>query len=203
MSQGALEYVPQYFNNVNSTSPTLSVETVTGASIATGSYLGLYWDVTESEAKFRSKTSVGTLHSGRYRVVLVDSAATASNVKTGTIGLMLAAPTGNGGPTGGGVNIVTSYDKGLSVNLRRVVFLNSVTPGNYGIVQELGVANVLGAASFGGSAAVGHIINTVASGLVEDPSSQAPVATTIGVAVTLPAINTIFEVLLNLPVVQG
>ncbi len=44
------------------------------------------------------------------------------------------------------VNLVTSAD--IPTNLiRPVVFLNSITPGNYGFVQELGVATVLNPAT--------------------------------------------------------
>jgi hypothetical protein len=43
------------------------------------------------------------------------------------------------------MNMVTSYDQAIGVaGLRPVVFLNSITPGNYCFVQELGVATVLG-----------------------------------------------------------
>lgn len=48
-------------------------------------------------------------------------------------------------------NVVTSVDQAIVVNPgvsienapRAVVFLNSITPGNYGFVQELGLANVM------------------------------------------------------------
>ncbi len=95
---------------------------------------GDFFDLTESEANNLSYTTTGTLHAGRYRRVVVDSGATASNVKTGAIGLMVAGAQPK-------LNRVTSYDKGI-VGAHPVVFLNAITPGNYGFVQEGGIATV-------------------------------------------------------------
>ena len=185
-------------NACNDTSPSGVTDVVTGQPIYIGDVdLGVYFDLTEDEAKSLSYTTTGTLHSGRYRRVLVDSGATAANVKTGTIGLMTTVAKG--------INVVTSYDKGLAAGIRPVVFLNVVTPGNYCFIQELGDANVLGATSITkGGPAAGDIINSVASGLADDPTSQTPIATTIGIALTTPVINVVFRVLLdNLPTLQG
>ena len=226
-----------------------------------------------------SYTTTGTLYSGRYRFVQVDSGATAANVKTGTVGylrtgsqvanvfvssagssqnagtyLIAAAggyganaivqavigsggtltsvtliQSGNGyvtapvftlqGVTGGvpgviGVqmstvpNQVTSYDiastTGYGAVVRPVVFLNSVTPGNYGFIQELGVANVLGkASSFTGTAAIGVTLVPATGGVVDVPTATTTVLTTsIGTAIDLPVVSTLFKIYMTSPVVQ-
>ena len=177
-------------NACNDTSPTGMADIRSGqAYYAGGLNLGDYFDLTESEANNLSDTLISTLHAGRYRRIQVDSAATAANVKTGTIGLMLSAAAG--------MNIVTSYDKGLAVGLRPVVFLNSITPGNYGFIQELGVATVLGSAT-----SAGDYVNSTTGGLVIDGGTTNPVPATIGIAMHS-ATSALFEVLLSLSVVQG
>ena len=126
----------------------------------------------------------------------VDSGATASNVKTGTIGLMVAG----GQPQ---LNLVTSYDKGIQ-GVHQVVFLNSITPGRYGYVQELGIASVLcGATVTKSGPASGDILNATTLGVVDDPTSQTATVNTIGIALSPPSPNTKALVALNLPVFQG
>jgi hypothetical protein len=93
------------------------------------------------------------------------------------------------------VNQVTSAD--ISTNMvRPVVFLNSITPGNYGFVQELGVATVLSVAGAAqavnnwavatamGSTPIGLMPASVTTitpyviGLVLDPVTTGSTATT-------------------------
>ncbi len=163
---------------------------------AGGLNLGDYFDLTEQEANNMSDTSVGTLHAGRYRRVQVDSGATAANVKTGTIGLMTAGDQPE-------LNIVTSYDKGIA-GAHPVVFLNSITPGNYGFIEELGIANVLCAASLQkASPNTGDLLEMTTSGLVDDRTTQTVNQNTIGLALSPPSPNTLCLCQLNLPVLQG
>ncbi len=202
-------------NGANDTSPSYFTDLRTGQTIyAGGLNLGDYFDVTNCEAAQLSQTSVGVLYSGRYRRVQVDSGATAANVKTGTIGLMpsLAAIIVDGDPAGKPTgNIVTSYDQPIgntAGGIRMVVFLNSITPGNYGFVQELGIATVLGKSSLtAASPAIGDVIVATTSGLVDDPTQSgsptyATLKTVLGDAIDLPVNGGKFRVLLNLPVVQ-
>jgi hypothetical protein len=175
---------------------------------AGGLNLGDYFDVTMKEALSLSYTANGTLYAGRYRRVQVDSGATAANVKQGTIGLM-PSPAAIGIDIGGklplSMNVVTSYDQGLATSLRPVVFLNTITPGNFGFVQELGVATVLAKASIAnGSNAIGDIIISSTSGLVDDPSSQTTFSKLLlGIAVDLPVSSTLFRILMSfVPTVQ-
>jgi hypothetical protein len=100
-------------------------------------------------------------------------------------------------------NLVTSYDQeaaGFGVPARPVVYLNSITPGNYGFIQELGVATVLGNASFTGTATVGGAIAPKASGAgtVEAPASATAILnSTIGLAIDLPVVSNLFKILLG------
>ena len=181
---------------------------------------GLYYDFnSNAEALAASQTSVGTLYAGRYRRVQVDSGATAANVKTGTIGIMpsLAAQIVDGFTTASApapsVNVVTSWDQAIgntAGGVRMVVFLNAITPGNWGYVQELGVATVLGKASLTATPAVGDVIVAGTSGLVDDPTQSgnptyAILKTVVGTAIDLPKSNGLFRVLLSgvgFPVLQ-
>lgn len=191
-------------NACNDTSASGITDLRTGQVVnAGGLNLGDYFDLTEKEANQLSYTTTGTLHEGRYRRVLVDSGATAANVKTGTIGLMasLAAIQGDfGGTLPASSNVVTSYDQaqGGSVGLRPVVFLNTVTPGNYCFVQELGVATVLFKTGLTGTATIGGVVGVTTSGLADAPTSATSVLnSSIGQAIELPASNTKSRILLN------
>ena len=240
---------------------------------AGGLNVGDYFDSTEQEANNASALSIGQLHSGRYRLVKVDSGAVAANVKTGTIGYLrpgggvasvvittagtgatagtytIAATVGSGGGTGaiiqvvvvggaitsatvlqagvnytsvpsfsltvtsttGGVvaaqlqtfpNVVTSFDQAVLFNtvVRPVVFLNSITPGNFGFIQELGVATVLANASLT-SATNNAWVNTKTggSGTVDTlAASGSPLGATIGQAIDLPIASQLFKCYLGI-----
>lgn len=194
-----LQSITTYFalNASNDTSPSGVVDLVTGQPIFIPDLdQGVYFDLTEAEANSLSQTSVGTLHSGRYRRVKVDSGATAANVKTGTIGL-LAQP---GSPLS--MNVVTSYDIG-TIGIRPVVFLNAITPGNWGFVQELGVATVLGTAVIQkASPAKGDLVDSATGGLVNDLTAQSVATTSLGIAMDQPQAALKFKILLNLAEIQ-
>ena len=245
------------WNNANFTSPTGITDYRTGQPFAAGGLnLGDFFDATTQEASQGSYTTNGTLFSGRYRLVQVDSGATAANVKTGTVGYLRAgttvqsvvvltagsgqtpgtyqiASTGGGGTgaviqvvvgsggtvtsttvlqgginytslptftlvTGGTVgtvaaqlnstpNQVTSYDIAPVKAGRAVVFLNSITPGNYGFIQELGTATVLS----GGAVTAGDFVNSTSLGVVTSGTttySQATIGTALPAAVVVPAL---------------
>jgi len=198
-------------NAANDTSPSYFTDLRTGQPILAGGLnIGDYFDLTNPEANDLSYSTNGILYAGRYRRVQVDSGATASNVKTGTIGLMpsLAVVALNKYSTRNPpMNIVTSYDQaiGLADAVRPVVFLNSITPGNYGFVQELGVATVLYKSSLTGTPTIGGVVNSAATGVVDCPASAtAIVRTSVGIAIDLPAAGALKRILLQyLPVVQG
>lgn len=264
-------------NNMNNSSQSGMTDPVTGFPYNGGGLnAGDYFDLTNDEAGNASYTTNGVLYSGRYRYVLVDSGATAANVKTGTVGYIrsgstvksavitsagsgqtvgsyqIAANPASGGGVGaiiqvivgsagtitsvsvvaggygyisvptfslttlGGTtgtvaaqlnatpNIVTSADQvgsspSSALPVRPVVFLNSITPGNYGFIQELGVATVLAKSSVG-TAAIGAYVNAVTtdSGTVTTTAqSGSPIGSTIGNAVDLPANSILFKALLG------
>jgi hypothetical protein len=199
-------------NACNSTSSTGNTDLRTGLAIQGGNLVpGDYFDLTNEEANRLSYSTNGILYAGRYRWVQVDSGATAANVKTGTIGLMpslavvATSPLGTKNPP---MNIVTSYDQSLggATGLRPVVFLNTVTPGNFCFVQELGIATVLGkAASFTGTPANGVVVGSTTSGLTDVPTSTTAVtSTSLGIAIDSPVAATLFRILMQyVPVVQG
>jgi hypothetical protein len=176
-------------NACNFTSPTAMADPVTGAPYYGGALnVGDFFDCTEQEANTMSYATTGTCHAGRYRFIQVDSGATTGNVKTGTIGYMLAGGQPN-------LNLVTSYDKSI-IGAHPVVFLNSITPGNYGFVQEImgGVATVLCGTSLTKSGpATGDIINATTLGVVDDPTSQTYVPSTIGIALDPPNPSTLIR----------
>jgi hypothetical protein len=261
------------WNNANFTSSSGLTDLRTGqAFMAGGLNVGDYFDATEQEANSASYIANGLLHSGRYRLVLVSSAATAANVKVGTVGYMApgsvvqsiqvltqgsgqtigtytVAASGGGGTgatiqvvvstataitatvltqgsgytsvptftlvTGGTpgtvqaqlnapINSVTSYDNAWTT-VRPVVFLNAITPGNYGFVQELGVVTVLGAAAVGTTTLPAYVNATTAGVVVATAATVAasPVGFTIGNALDAPANSILFKALMNyVPVCQ-
>lgn len=213
-------------NSANDTTASGMADQYTGFPYnAGGLVLGDYFDLTNAEAYRNCKPSVGTLYCGRYRRVQVDSGATAANVKTGTIGIMpsLAAigqDVGTGPQIGSAappsMNVVTSYDKSIGGGnklVRPVVFLNAITPGNFGWVQELGIGSVLGRATLtsgSGTAAIGDIITISGSndGTVDDLAQGGSLTYTLfsavlGVAVDIPVQAKVFRMLLSeFPTVQ-
>lgn len=261
-------------NNCNFTSPTGMTDPITGQPYTGGALnLGDYTDVDNQEAASMSYTTNSTLFGGRYRLVQVDSSATAANVKTGTIGYLkngstmknvvitaagsgqttgtytVNADTNSGGGVGaqiqvvvgaagtvtsvsilnpgygyvtvptftvaaGGspgtvaaqldcsVNVVTSADQASAGfgpgAVRPVVFLNAITPGNYGFIQELGIASVLGKSNASGAA--GAYVNAVLtdSGTVTTTAaSGSPIGSTIGRAYDTPQASNLFKCLLG------
>lgn len=196
------EFMPQDLVAVYN-SPSGLIDTRTGYPYQMGGLIvGGYFDLTEAEAQQYGRQQ---LHEGRYRFVQIDSGATASNIKQGTIGLMKSLALG--------VNVVTSYDQGLNAAIRPVVFLATVTAaqvtaGAYVFIQEQGDATVLGKTNgvTNASPAVGDIINSIAGGLAEDLATPGTVApTTIGYALTAPnhSATATFRVLFDAPLVQG
>lgn len=184
-------------NACNDTSPTGLTDLRTlQPEYAGGLNLGDFFDLTEAEANALSYTATGTLHAGRYRRIVVDSSATSGNVKVGTIGLMLLG----GQPD---LNKVTSYDKGI-VGAHPVVFLNTVTPGNYAFVQELGIATILCGSSITKSVPnTGDLVNSTTLGVLDDPTTQEQIPASLGIALDPPNPNVLIRVQLTLPTLQG
>jgi hypothetical protein len=196
------EFLPQDMITVYNSPSGLS-DTRTGYPYYMGGLIvGGYFDLTEQEAQMYGRNQ---LHEGRYRFVQIDSGATAANIVQGSIGLMQSLAKG--------VNVITSYDKGLNNAIRPVVFLAAITAaqvlaGAYVFIQEQGDASVL--SKVGGvtnaATAAGDVINSVANGFVDDLASPGtPVLTTIGLALTPPShtASALFRCLIDLPIIQG
>jgi hypothetical protein len=151
-------YIPTALVGNNSPSPTLAAEVVTGLPIPTGAFPGNCFFLSESQASQLSQSVVNaafpafTCHAGWYMVVQVSAAAVAANVKAGAIGAVINVPTTYAAEIAGvpPQSVVTDGATAATAGLLGnypVVFLNSVTPGNYTIVQVAGDATVLLAAS--------------------------------------------------------
>jgi hypothetical protein len=98
-------------------------------------------------------------------------------------------------------NVVTSGDQATvtGVPVRPVVFLNSITPGNYGFVQELGTATLLNAASTLQTAGQFAIV-TSATGVMAASATTLTIATigqVIDAVVNTAPANTPFRVQLG------
>lgn len=142
-------YVPQFLAGVNSPSPTLAAEVVTGLPIPTGAFPGNCFFLTEQQANQLSPANGPTLHAAWYMVVKVDAAAVAANIALGAIGAQLSIPTTNAAANAAipPQAVVTDVTKALNIAINPVVFLGPVTPGNYTIVLVAGDGLVLIAAN--------------------------------------------------------
>jgi hypothetical protein len=195
------DFVSQSLTNIY-TSPSQMTDLRTGQPYPWGgSYVGIYFDLTEAEAQQYSTS----LHEGRYRFVQIDSGATAANIVQGSVGLLAAVSKG--------VNVVTSFDKGVAVGLRPVVFLNAPTAaqvlaGAYVFVQELGRASVLIKSGTNGSPGDVLVAASGDAGLVTAPTQSTAITyalarTLIGKAWTSPLSGQLCTVELITPVEQG
>jgi hypothetical protein len=178
----------------------------TGATVYGGALnLGMYFDLTEVQARQLSFLTNGTLHAGRYRRVQVDSGAVQGAIRTGAIGLMVAGLQPE-------LNIVTSYGAGIP-GCHPVIFLNRITTGRFGFVQELGIATVLCGPVLTIPGATGSFVNSVngaappapftLTGVLDVPAAQTDVNTSMGIALDPPGPNRLIRVQLKLPVLQG
>lgn len=103
--------------------------------------------------------------------------------------------------------IVTSQDKaGINAFQGRGVFLNSITPGNYGWIQENGLATFLvdstvGSGTLGATLTpVGATVPGAFRGVV---GTTAPLYSAFGTALDVPAINVLIRGVMTLPVWNG
>lgn len=139
----------QYSGGINNTNvATLGeinvIMNALGVSIAYGSQgdLGKRFCFTESEIATYTNSTVGTLYGGMYVPVQVDTGATGANIYVGAAAYIL--DTATGGATGSGAQgyVVTDSAHAISTGLFAGVFLNAITPGNYGFICVAGKVNV-------------------------------------------------------------
>lgn len=96
------------------------------------------------QASSKYLLSTGTAEfGGIYQAIQVDSGATAANVAAGKAAFVLETATGGAAGSGALGYVVTDEAHALALTLLGGVFLNSITPGNFGFVQVHGKANVL------------------------------------------------------------
>jgi hypothetical protein len=186
------QIIPTWFaiNGCNDISPSGLNDNRTKAPVfAGGLNQGDYFDLTEQEAAEHSYTQTGLLHAGRYRRVKIDENATPAQITRGRLAFMptLLAPN---------LNVVTSYDHGIHQG-RIVVMLNVIDPGNYGFVQELGVASVYTSGTIAIAGRVG--VGTNGAGQAGGESAGG----TIGYALQAHSGAGIGLVILELPTLQG
>jgi hypothetical protein len=99
-------------------------------------------------------------------------------------------------------NVVTSTDQvaaGTAVPVRPVVFLNAITPGNYGFIQELGLATVLANAAVSTTTLPAYVnaVTTNSGTVTCTAGSGSPIGSTIGLAVDPPANGVLFKAYLG------
>lgn len=195
-------YVPQFLNRaasaaitsnaaaVGSASPTLAAEAVTSAKIPTGALPGGRFYLTDAQAAALS-SSYFPCYGGWYRVVLVDSGATAANIGYGKVGAMVTVAKGK--------NVVTDAANVLSLGAVPVIFLGTVTPGQYTIVQDMNEGEAALLVGTNQTIAVGSVLVATATGVVNlsGAISLATLITTVAMAeaaVTTPASLTLTAV---------
>lgn len=191
-------YIPTALVGVNSPSPTLAAEVVTGLPIPTGAFPGNIFYLTESQANQLSQFPINgaaqlVCHAGYYQVVKVSETAVAANIVAGAIGAQKSIPLTqvDANKANPATAVVTDYatsGTATLLGLNPVVFLNPVTPGNFTIVQVAGDASVLLSAGVTTLTAGNMLVSQVATqGVVV---SATYTALTIGLAeatVVLPA----------------
>jgi hypothetical protein len=89
-----------------------------------------------------SLAATGTLFGGIYQAVQVDAGATAANIFPGAAAYLLDTATGGGANSGSNGYVVTDSAHALATNLGCGVFLNAITPGQFGFIQISGKATV-------------------------------------------------------------
>lgn len=93
-------------------------------------------------SKFLLSTATA-LFGGIYQAIQVDTAATAANVAAGKAAFILDTAAGGAANSGALGYVVTDEAHALALTLIAGVFLNSITPGNFGFIQVHGKAVVL------------------------------------------------------------
>lgn len=97
--------------------------------------LGMAFELETADALFYSDTTLGTLFAGVYQYVRLDPACPVSAARGDAA--FIANPANAG-------NFLVTADSTVAANLNFVcgVFLGPLTPGNYGVIQILGLASL-------------------------------------------------------------
>lgn len=180
-------------NQVNDAMPGGTQNSVAGIQVARDpGQLGVYAYLTAADALQRYGN---VLLSGLYQYVQVDSgSATPAQGVVATFATLAKMES----------YIVTASPTAASQSFFAGIFLNAITPGNFGWIQVAGIATVQYKSTVGGTPAIGDIVaqdstptNTVvdfAQGTAQLPSAA---KLNIGTALTLPANSALGQVLLR------
>ena len=192
-------FIPgNYLNNCQSAYMTGAGDTY-GNSYPTGLTIGKQIEIGTQQAKtLTDPGSANQLFEGAYQWVQVDSGATAANVQPGRAAFLKLDPGGTVGvePMQGFVNFTTtSQDQADADALWAGVFIEAITPGNYGFIfVGGGRVEVNYAAALTAGQAVGDVIGVKNgnAGLFDDLADAATGTwntLSVGLAVTKPVVN--------------
>lgn len=120
--------------------------------------LGKRITIMEQDAADWTLAANGTLFGGIYQAVQVDSAATAANVGVGKAAFIKETATGGAAGSGAQGYVVTDESHADATSLMAGIFLNSITPGNFGFIQVHGKVNLLFRAVLSQAGAVGGLV---------------------------------------------
>lgn len=164
--------------------------------------LGGYYYLTQAEATQRYGALAAPLFAGLYQYVQCVSSATSTPPARGQGAYWSVLPTSytNSLQNYIATSVVTAENESFFAG----VWLNAVTPGNFGWIQVSGMASVLYKGTFTGTAAIGVVVSSdPAPGVGFDVPLQTPAQIPsitkifVGTAITLPVVSTIGQVLLK------
>ncbi len=167
-----------------------------GMQYPTGLTIGKQIEIGTQQAKtFTNPAAANQLFEGAYQWIHVDSGAMAAYVQPGRAAFMKLDPGGTVGtePMQGFVNFTTtSQDQADADALWAGVFIEAITPGNYGFIfVGGGRVEVNYAAALTAGQAIGDQIGVKNgnNGLFDDIQATTTNALTVGIAVTAPVVN--------------
>lgn len=182
-------FTPGPINACNSPYSTGAGDTLTGATFPTGlnPWKVVSLSFAEAQAQQAPSPSIEQLFEGDYMWAQVDSGATASEVQTGKPAFYKLQTANNSVDP---ILTVIGVTGKTAQNLFAGVFLNPITPGNWGwIFNGGGRVNVLySAVTVGGGAAIGNVVETTASNSFDAVSATATTAASVGIAVVKPVV---------------
>jgi hypothetical protein len=170
-----------------------------GNSYPSGLTIGKVIEIgTQAAQSLTRPDTSNLLFEGAYQWVQVDSGATAAYVQPGRAAFLKLDPGGTAGveQEQGFINFTTtSQDQADADALWAGVFIEAITPGNFGFIfVGAGRVEVTYASSLTAGQAIGDVVGVKASnnGLFDDLSGAATGTQTslaVGIAVTKPVIN--------------
>ena len=183
-------FTPGPINACNSPSQTGSLSTITNQGYPTGlnPWKVVSLSFAEAQAQQAPSPSIEQLFEGDYMWAQVDSGATVSEVQVGKPAFYKLQTANNSVDP---ILTITGPTGKTAQNLFAGVFLNPITPGNWGFIfNGQGRVNVLfKSALTNNSAAIGDVIETTASASFDDTSATVTTAASVGIAVVKPVVN--------------